>query len=84
MVIPGRGLCFLGKEGPFLKSCASSVFSWQGPLFSGKRGPWILAWDLWLGILGLEISGLGNLGNQAGGIGWRELGESLGWLAWLA
>ena len=31
-----------GTLGP-LKSCASSGFSWQGPLFSGKRGSFFLS-----------------------------------------
>ena len=34
---------FLEKEGPFFKSCASSGFAWQGPLFSGKRGSFFLS-----------------------------------------
>jgi len=29
---------FWKKRVLFLKSCASSGFAWQGPLFSGKRG----------------------------------------------
>ena len=43
VVLPGRGLCFLEKECPFFKSCASSGFAWQGPLFFGKRGSLFLS-----------------------------------------